>query len=213
MSKQNIRLLALDIETTGANLIHNAMIAIGFCLGDPLGNVIEKGRFCFAMEKHHVYEKRALTEFWDHHKDILEIITKEARPIESEIKRFADILDGFDKKYDLRIITDNPQFDVGFINYYFAKYLNRNPISYKFGTIYRPIYDTDSYSRGVLKMGYKSMWTDDKFISEKFQLQVTAKPTHLPDDDAEYIYKFHTSLTNKLNEIKANRINKSFNKN
>jgi len=43
-------------------------------------------------------------------------------------------------------------FDVGFINYYLATFLGRNPLTYDSFGKYRPIFDTDCYTRGVLHM-------------------------------------------------------------
>lgn len=89
-----------------------------------------------------------------------------------------------------------------FINYYFNNYLDRLPINYILddGSKYRSIFGTDSYARGVLHQNYDVPWTLDKHIAEKFNIRVenTHTLTHLPDDYAEYIYRFHLALVNKL---------------
>lgn len=195
---KDIEIFSIDIETSGCNLISNGIISIGYCLGDVSGNVVEKERISFCLENM-VFEQRCYDEFWSKNYDILHVLQLEAKPILQQIKKFADKLDEFDSKYDLRIISDNKDFDLAFINYYFAKYLDRKPINYKFGSNeYRPTYDTDSYSRGVMQMNYDNIWTSDKTLMEKFNFNIECIHSHYPDDDAEYIYKYHTSLINKL---------------
>jgi hypothetical protein len=206
---QTIMVLAVDIETNGYSYLRNGIKAIGYCLGDLTGKTIEKGKYCLKLEEKNKEFDVKCRKFWDDHKDILKILDDEAEKelgnakesIKTQITKFADKLDSFDLKYDLRIVSGNPVFDIGFINYYFDKYLGRRPICFKFGEEFRPTFSTDCYSRGVLNMGYKSMWTDDKYIIKKFSLDVTVNPTHLPDDDAEYIYSIHVKLINKMKDL------------
>lgn len=191
-------ILSLDIETSGCNLVENGIISIGYCLGDLDGNVLKKGRFGFDLEDK-TFEERCYTQFWANNLEILKTLKSEAKPIKEQLLNFIKLVDEFDEKYDLRIISDNKDFDLGFINYYLAKYLNRNPLNYKLGTHYRNTYDTDSYSRGVLNLNYENPWTSDKDIMEKFNFTVDCLHNHYPDDDAEYIFKFHLNLIKKLN--------------
>jgi DNA polymerase III epsilon subunit-like protein len=195
---RQLAVLALDIETTGPNMIHHGMIAIGYCLGDINNNVIESGRFCIQLDKDQDYDAKTWTRFWSKHQDILEIIKKEARPPKEQMMKFAKFIDALDDKYNLRIITDNPSFDVAFINYYLAKYTNKDSINYRYEKEYRPIIDTDSYSRGLLKKTYITEWVSDSDMMKQLNITVDAKTTHLPDEDATYIYKFHTKLISIL---------------
>lgn len=141
-----------------------------------------------------------LENFWIKNLSNLRVMLSEALDIEDQLKDFALVLDKFDELYDLRIVSDFKDYDLAFMNYYFSKYLNRNGLHYRFGDDkqYRPTYDTDSYTRGALGMGYQNPWTSDIDAVNKFGMKVIEVPSHLPDDDAEYIYLFHVGLVNKL---------------
>lgn len=195
-----LAILCFDIETSGSNIINNAILSIGYCLGDQNGNILKKDRFSFEMDSEHCFEERCYKDFWSKNMDILKTLQDEAKPIKEQLLNFITLVDKFDDEYDLRIISDFKDFDLAFVNYYLVKYLNRRPLNYKFGsTEYRCTYDTDSYSRGAMKMNYQDPWTSDKTIMEQLNFTTGCNPTHLPDDDAEYIYKFHINLINKIN--------------
>lgn len=201
MSKQ-IVIMAIDIEASGQNVIKNGILSIGYYVGDCYGNKIIKGRFSFQLEKEMVFEKRCVDEFWKNHIDVLDVLQQEAQPIKEQISNFINLVDNLDEQYNLMIISDNKDFDIGFINYYLAKYLDRNPLNFKFGNgEYRQIYDTDSYSRGAAMMDYTKPWTSDKDIMKMLNFEVNKTMTHFPDDDAEYIYTFHTTSIKKLREF------------
>ena len=57
IKKLPIAILALDIETTGPNMITNWMNCLGFCLGDQKGDVLEYGRFSMKAEKGQIFNK------------------------------------------------------------------------------------------------------------------------------------------------------------
>jgi hypothetical protein len=192
-----IYILSVDIETNGPNLLKNEIISLGYCIGSITGKIIKKERINFAYNTE--FEPSCL-EFWKKNQKILEYISQDQLEPEFAIKKFIDCVDDLDNKYDLRIITDNPSFDISFINYYLNKYLNRLPINYVLGNgnNYRCIFYTDSYSRGVLHQNYINPWTSDSAIINKFKLKINSSHNHYPDDDAEYIYNLHISLINKL---------------
>jgi hypothetical protein len=106
--------LGIDIETGGCMLSH-PLIAIGTCLVLPDGHK-EKRTFRLAFDERD-FEKRCVDEFWSKHPDKLEKLR--ALP-ESNIAQFANYVDSLDAKYpDLVLVSDNPSFDVCFINYHY----------------------------------------------------------------------------------------------
>ncbi|CAH6420955.1 Hypothetical protein KVN_LOCUS82 [uncultured virus] len=199
---KEIRILAIDIESSGPKLTKNVIIAIGFCLGDEKGNTLEKKTFCFKFDSFEVFDLKCLNEFWINHLDKLNVYLKTAKEPNESILDFITEIDYLDDAYDLRIISDNPSFDITFINYYLDKYLDRLPLNYKHnGKQYRCIYDTSSFSRGLLKMDYKNPILSDLEIINKYGLSIQAIHDHYPENDAEYIYKLNIALINKNNFI------------
>ena len=73
-----------------------------------------------------------------------------------------------------------------------AKYLDRKPLTYDYKDTFRPVYDTDSYSRGVVKASYQNIYTNDAQIMKQLNFSIKKSGVnHMPEDDAEYIYNIH----------------------
>jgi hypothetical protein len=198
-----IRVIAIDIETNGCYLDKNEIVSIGYCVGDTKGKVEQKGRIDFEVSTK--FEKRCYDEFWKDHMDKYKVLQHDVLDPGKAIKSFVNLIDELDSKYDLRIISDNPSFDIMWINYYYNQYLGRRPLCYKNNTSYRPIYDTKSYSRGALAMTLEDKWTDDSKVIQELKLdehigKICAD--HFPDNDAEYIYKLYTGCIEANKSIK-----------
>ena len=102
------------------------------------------------------------------------------------------VINYLDENFQLIIISDCATFDIGFINYYLAKYLDRKPLTYDYKDNFRPVYDSDSYNRGVVKATYRNIYTNDIQIMKKLKFNVSKTGVnHMPEDDAEYIYNLH----------------------
>lgn len=197
MSREK-RILSIDLETTGASVHKNGILSIGYCVGKSKYEILHKGRLSMHIDTYD-FEQRCIDQFWSKNKDVLNKLITESRPIVEQMEKFSKMVDELDDQYEVHIISDNVQFDIGFLNVYYAKYLNRNPISYTAKGEYRAIYDTDSYSRGLLKMDYTNPWVYDSVLIEKYKLTIENKQTHYPDDDAAYIYEFHVKLIDACN--------------
>ena len=189
-------LLVFDIETSGAFMSKNEIIAIGWVFGDSIGNINEQGKVSFKFNGE--FEKRCYDEFWKNNLDKLKIFEENALPPEQAIGLFAKRIDEHEKEKKLRVISDFPGFDVAWVNYYFSKYLDRLPLHYSGFGKFRPIHDSDSYARGVMHKDYLDPWTNDEEILSRFNLDIKSKKTHLPDEDAQYIYECHVKLINSL---------------
>ena len=192
MSVKTILLCALDIETSGPKLIKNGILSIGICAGTVSGNILVKKRIDLKLEEDQTFDKDTYDNFWKKNLNVLEKIKKDAINPKDAMIEFMKIINNLDSNYQLIIISDCVSFDIGFINYYLAKYLDRKPLTYDYKDSFRPVYDTDSYSRGVVKETYRNIFTNDVQVMK--QLKFSIKKTgvnHMPEDDAEYIYNIH----------------------
>ena len=192
MSAKTILLCALDIETSGPKLIKNGILSIGICAGTVSGNILVKKRIDLKLEEDQTFDKDTYDNFWKKNLNVLEKIKKDAINPKDAMIEFMKIINNLDSNYQLIIISDCVSFDIGFINYYLAKYLDRKPLTYDYKDSFRPVYDTDSYSRGVVKETYRNIFTNDVQVMK--QLKFSIKKTgvnHMPEDDAEYIYNIH----------------------
>jgi hypothetical protein len=212
-----IALLAIDIETSGGSILKNYILSIGWCLGDLNGKVIDCRRIDFQPIEGRIFDTFVYDSFWKGHSNILNEILKNPKPPLQAITEFAAVLDGFESLYDLRIITDNPAFDLYFISYYFEFFLSRLPITRKFGRneLYRPVFDTDSFHRGFIHQDYQIPFTSDGNVVQLLaSLKTIISPessssygNHLPENDARHIYALHTDV------LRAISVNQWFLKN
>jgi hypothetical protein len=171
--------LSVDIETSGPSVIQNGILAIGICLADIVGNTLFKKRIDVQLDSIHSFDPVCVENFWlkPGPQKVLKVIQANPIPAEDAIKSFIDFVDECDSKYRLEIISDNPTFDFYFLNFYLDKYLQRKPLNYKFGHIYRTLTDSTSFLRGCFGPKYRNMIV--KFPGIKHD--------HFPENDAEYI--------------------------
>lgn len=187
---------AIDIETNGMFLGKNEIVSIGYVFGDKHGNINEKGRSDFKVTT--PFEQRCYNEFWKNYMDIYNALQLNAQVPKVALSKFVGVLDAHEKKGEVRIVTDFAAFDPAWINYYLSVHLDRQPLYYTHDMKFRPIYDIDSYTRGVLNMNYENPWTNDNVIIEKYKLKLSNVTAHYPEDDAQHIYELHVGLINSL---------------
>jgi|SRR5581483_3330835 len=184
--------LAIDIETGGCMVGAHPLIAIGTYLITP--DLKEAKRFTFKFDLKD-FEKRCYDEFWSKHLDKLQHFKDSPT---NTIQEFANYVDSLDEKYpNLIILTDNAAYDIGFINYYYAKELQRKPLQYKKNGSYRVITDTDSFYYALLPNPTDN-WVWSSKIQEKFQIDVKDTKTHYPEEDAQYIASLFVEVMKKL---------------
>lgn len=175
-------LLAIDIETGGPQASRHPLIAIGTCVRDVTGY---KEKRIFRLPFHEaLFDIDCVREFWSKHQDILDKIT--ALPV-STIQDVANYIDSVDKAHsDLAIVSDNPAYDIGFINHYYDVQLNRKPLQYRYDGKYRIIVDKDSYMWAMMPESAEP-WIYDTAAGKKFGFYIEANHDHMPNNDAEHI--------------------------
>jgi hypothetical protein len=199
----NESFLAIDIETGGCMVTKHPLVAIGTCFLTPCKRIVKK-RFVLDFDKSK-FEQRCTEQYWNKYPDLLKEFTDS---VKSSIKDFANYLDELDTKYpDLIILSDNPAFDINFINYYFETFLNRLPISYRLNldNDYRVVTDVESFA--YIFHGGKGNWADWKTLILEHGIDMHgSKMDHCPENDAEYILRFFLGLK-KLKESDQSWIN------
>ena len=199
-------IIAIDIESRGTSVKRNGIISIGVCVGDATTeNVIEKIRFDVAPLEGQIMEKRCQDEFWSKHKDIYKTLTENPTPAKKAMSVFRGLIDHWHTNAEsVYIVSDNPAFDFGMVNYYLDEF-GLLPLSYKTNADgiaeYVPLHDTDSYARGSLGQGFNNQWVNDTdVIRTHLGTQDTLNKdshNHLPENDAEFIYRLHFQIVNK----------------
>lgn len=177
--------LVLDVETSGpiCGKAKHGILAVGFCLGTDQGELIENGKICFMLSESQFFDEHTLKNFWmrDGPYRALLQIQKKAKPLKVALNELVKKFDMWDSQYHVTIVSDNPVFDLGFINSYFAMFLNRKPVCYKYGKHYahQRVIDLRSFATGKMNKDYREI-RDKRFQGICYN--------HLPDNDAHYLY-------------------------
>lgn len=191
---RQIFIFAVDIETRGQGPRSHGIVSIGVCVGSTKEEkVLEKARFDLLPLPQQFIEERCQKEFWDKHPDLYKTLQLNAKPFAEAMKSFGEFIQKWDDQGELYIVSDNPGFDFGFINYY-MDLSGQHTLNYKVVDgvpIYRNTHDADSYGRGKCSQTVKDPW----FCTKDHCPQVNpGLQNHMPEDDAEYIYRTHYNI-------------------
>jgi uncharacterized protein YifE (UPF0438 family) len=150
-------------------------------------------------------DPKCLREFWYNEEKCpegrakLDELQSQAIDAGDAMRQFRAVLDRWDdgEKYRAVIVSDNILFDGGWVDYYLSRFGLRRLHLTPQGK-YRRVYDTVDYRRGLVKMDYGDRWLNERGIIERYGLTVDPSAhTHMPEEDAEYIYRFHQQLVAK----------------
>lgn len=196
-------MFVIDIEGRGPSASRNGIVSIGVCVGTkptdsttPPG-VIAKHRFDLLPLPAQTMDPKCKATFWDlQPNNLLSILQDSAVEASVGIKAFRECLDSYaSSDPDLYILSDNPAYDFAYIDYYLDLF-GHPTLAYKADLSWRPLHDADSYTRGLLRYQTDKQWVSNNQIASSLNLdtQMPALTSHMPEDDAEGIYRFHYAL-------------------
>jgi hypothetical protein len=193
---------AFDVEARGKSMIHHGIVSVGVCIGTANGVVLFKCRWNVAPIPGQFYEQRCLDEFWSAHPQLKEELEKKPVDAVEFAAQFRELINIWEKDADLYLLTDNPAFDASFINYYLD---SAGQASMQYAedrkTYAHAVHDSDSFVRGALRYHWTEQWVSDDEAMR--QLAIVAPGTselvpHMPEDDAERIFRNHVRIVQKL---------------
>jgi hypothetical protein len=183
-------LFAVDIECSGPHLVQHGIVAIGWCVGDASGRVLEKQRVSLSLDGK-TFGAETKAEYWDRPEQAAQLaqFMREAIAPKEAMQRFIAAVDKWEETHRVSIVSDNPAYDVKWLDYYLAFFLNRYPLAYTKEKRYRGITEDRSMvvSKRTRRAG-KWVFDNDKYAFGKELLRTTVPHNHWPENDAEYIY-------------------------
>lgn len=188
--KKSVLYIAVDVEKKGASFDH-PIIQIGVAWSltcaswgpFPLAygtdiNSIKTASFCFDY-KDKPFEKRCYDEFWIKYLDILKRIEGAAKPSKEQWKNFDKWLVELESQAEsIKIVSDNPGYDIEAIDYHLHEELGRFPIRYDSTGKYRSISDASEQIKGL-----PAMYRDQI----KAKRDSMSNHSHWAEDDARSI--------------------------
>lgn len=167
------------------------------------GWVLFKKQWC--LTEYNGRSLTCMTEFWDHHKDVLFHIQKNARQPDVVMNEISDLLTKLDEEYEWYFMADPASFDWQWLNTLYDRYGRKNkfPIGYKAICM-------DGMEKAILAMGFP---IPDTRPTEGYE---HLKMSHFADDDAEYqayqyliLRKFLREMGDKLRKTGSHSANEN----
>lgn len=187
--------VAVDIETTGAFMVQNAINSIGFWIGDEFGTDISSKKFNIEVTwpaivngeiiNYGDFEPKCWNEFWSKQSsEIIEKCKSGAVSKEEAWKQIREFIDNLEiqfpeNSHQIVFVTDNGSFDIAFINYGLEMNTGRAPMRYSSSGKYRQIHQADDAFKTLPKSLNVSEWK---------RIEGIVKHDHDPVNDAHAIY-------------------------
>jgi hypothetical protein len=193
-----VLIIAFDIEARGKSASKHGIVAVGIVAGLSNGAISFEKEWRVSPMQGQSYEPRCLFEFWNKNPELKKRLEEDTVSPMSFATAFRSMIDTYEANFEIYLLSDNPTFDAGFINFYLDAY-GLDSMQYgQNGTAYRMIHDSDEYARGVLRMKPTSQWVDNTalcntlcIVRPEFQGE-----RHSPVNDARDIYKTHVAVIN-----------------
>lgn len=172
--------LVIDIEAVA----NTAINAIGMVCADREGKIVFEKSYYIKVAQDEI-DPLCKERFWDKQPGLLEKFQNSGRSESEIIKEFVNDFDtlhiqlGVTEK-QIKLYSDNPEYDFGRLTPYVKKHCNRDPLRYCLDGSYRSITDWGSYLFGN---GY------DQIV--KNAVNKLVEHNHEPQNDAKNIlYRF-----------------------
>jgi hypothetical protein len=193
---------AFDIETRGKSPTQHGILAVGVCIGDIHRNILSKVTWHVApLPSGQSWETRCVEEFWSNQGNLMHALSTNQVPAERFAHEFRQLLDSFDApgpgRRHLYLLSDNPTVDAGFINVYLDLFKLDSMQYGADGRTYRPVHDSDSYTRGANGSCFHDQWVTDAEDLPALGVTLpdyTGLVPHQPADDATRIYMNHVAV-------------------
>ncbi len=155
MSNKHEVFISVDVETAGPIPGEYSLLSIGACLVDDENKTFE----CQLQPVNYNADPKALEVTGLS----LELLSKNGLPPEKAMLQFSDWITGLSNgESDFVFVGFNAAFDWSFINYYFHKYLGKNPFGFT-------ALDIKSYYMGLVNCDWKD--TKSSKVAKKINPQ------------------------------------------
>lgn len=198
--------LAIDIETSGSLLGHNGILSIGASLQNLDRKEIESFFVNMQLVDGRSFEESCRRDFWDKNPIILEFVSQQAVHPTQGMKAFGAFIDNAQRTYpNLIVVSDNPSFDIAWIDYYLSVYGDRKPLRYNaIDGKYDMIWDAASVQKTwcSMKIPGADFLSPLKGHKEALGLEHTVPKDHNPLNDARNIAGFYIQTLSQMTAFK-----------
>lgn len=199
-------ILAIDIETSGSSFIGNGILSIGASLQNISREELESFLVNISLADGRKFEQSCKENFWDKNPKTLEFVSQSPLHPTEAMNKFGEFVDRIKQQYQgITVVSDNPSFDIAWIDHYFTAYTDRKPLRYLINDgQYAMIWDSSSIQKTwcyIKTPGaeFLNLPRDHKKI---LQLEFVAPKDHNPLNDARNIAGFYIQTIQQMSEFK-----------
>jgi DNA polymerase III alpha subunit (gram-positive type) len=195
--------IALDVETSGPNFTTNSLISIGVSVQDMEMNEIASFQRNLAIEEGRYFDERCLNDFWRKHDEAFRFVTSNTSDPKVVMEDLSAFVSDIETTYpSCVIVSDNPSFDIAWINLYFSRYTERLPINYHTNGKHRMIWDSSSVQKTWcgFKKGVSFSYIPLKYEAV-LRLSSPIVHDHNPLNDAREIASFFIQTWKQMEEF------------
>jgi hypothetical protein len=193
-------LLSIDIEKGGNSPTKHPILAIGVCVGavggGALPRILEKKTWCLRPLPGQEMEERCVREFWSNKQDLLTKITECSIDALDGLRDFSRWLDDLATRFaerEIKLVSDNPAYDIGSIDFALcANGIRTVGIRYLGNEKYRSVCDPSEMIDG------QGSW-------DLVKSKIAANHDHWPENDAEYIWWMYVHACQIRDQLSAGR--------
>lgn len=204
--------LAIDIETSGCSFKQHGIVSVGASLQDQNSNELDSFQMNLALPEGCRYEERCVKEFWSENKEIHDFVQQNAITPKEAMHKFCAFLTEVETRFpELIVLSDNPSFDIAWLNLYLDEYTDRLPLNYAENMTYRIIWDTYSMQKVLLcqRGDFESSWE----LPEKLGFKSKWPADHNPLNDARTIADYFNQTVKEMKKSFGNKVSAGSSKN
>lgn len=198
-------IMALDVETSGPNFMRNGLVSIGVSVQDMEMREICSFQKNLTLEKEMCFDPKCWDDFWSKQPDAYSFVTSHASNPTVVMAELSDFISMVETSYpQCFIVSDNPSFDIAWINSYLSRYTKRPPINYHTNGKYRMIWDSASVQKAWC--GLRKGASFASMPSKHRELLGLSSPhihDHNPLNDARTVASFFIQTWRQMETIGA----------
>lgn len=202
--------LAVDIETSGPYLTKNALLSVGCSVQDSNGKEHESFLVNIKPPEGRIFDPECKKQFWDRHPQAMEAVQKDAQEPHLAVAKLKSFLDKVNSSYkDCVIVSDNPSFDIAWIDQYLSEYGNSKPMRYGVDGTYRMVWDTSSVQKFwmcIKTTSNPNFYFPPRKHREKLGLKVDFEHNHTALNDARTIAGYYAQTVKQMQDYIASAL-------
>jgi hypothetical protein len=204
MRRNDYYVLAVDIEASGSSKKRHGIVSIGASAQDRYSNEVASFQINLSLPSEKEYEEKCIKNFWQKNPEAYKFVQTNMVEPKIAIEKFTDFLGQVERNYNqngqLRIVSDNPRFDVAWLNHYIDEYTDRHTLDHNMFGDYRFVWDINSMMKVLLSITRRNI-NADWGLADRLGFKSRWIADHNPLNDARTIADYYNQIVNQMESL------------